>query len=120
ASRLTRIDERPIPADPAEIRAFLVVRNEAQRLPAVLQHHRKFGVSRFFVIDNDSTDDTVGFLGTQPDVHLFSTCQSYAASNYGLAWVNALLDQYGSGHWTLTIDADELLIYPHYERDMLQ
>ena len=32
-----------------------------------------------------------------------------------VAYLNALLDAYGAGHWSLTVDADELFIYPHYE-----
>jgi hypothetical protein len=32
-----------------------------------------------------------------------------------MAWLNPLLDQYGDRHWTVTIDADELLIYPGFE-----
>lgn len=113
---MKRLDSRPIPDKVEEIRAFLVVRNEALRLPSTLQHHRAIGVNRFFVLDNGSTDGTLDFLATEPDVHLFSTEASYAASHYGVVWTNALLDAYGTGHWTLTIDADELFIYPHYEQ----
>jgi hypothetical protein len=34
----------------------------------------------------------------------------------GLDWVNAVLDTYADGHWVLTLDADELFIYPRYEQ----
>jgi glycosyltransferase involved in cell wall biosynthesis len=112
---LQRLDQRPIPDGIGEIRAFLVVRNEALRLPDNLRHHRALGISRFFVVDNGSTDDTLDFLLAQPDVHLFSTQESFAASGFGISWINGLLDAYGDGHWTLTVDADELLIYPGFE-----
>jgi hypothetical protein len=36
----------------------MVVRNEALRLPFMLQHYFERGVDRIFVFDNDSTDDT--------------------------------------------------------------
>lgn len=42
--------------------------------------------------------------------------QSYAESNYGAAWTNELLNAFGNGYWTLTIDADEQFIFPHFER----
>lgn len=113
--KLRRMDGRGIPTRHNEIRAFLVVRNEALRLAATLRHHREIGVDRFFVIDNGSTDGTLDLISSEPDVHLFSTTDSYAASDHGLAWTNALLDQFGTGHWALTIDADELFIYPNYE-----
>ncbi len=113
---MQRIDTKPIPDDKSEIRVFLVVRNEALRLPSTLRHHRALGADRFFVIDNGSTDKTLDYLAAQPDVHIFSTAERYSLSHYGVAWVNRLLDAFGTGHWTLTIDADEQFIYPHYEQ----
>ena len=112
---LKRLDSRPIPDGAGEIRAFLVVRNEALRLPATLQHHREIGVDRFFVIDNGSTDGTRDLVNAAPDAHLFATAASFADSNYGLTWTNGLLDEFAADHWALTIDADELFIYPHHE-----
>ena len=112
---MKRVDAREIPHETNEIRGFLVVRNETLRLPSTLRHHRSLGVSRFFALDNGSTDGTLDYLCGEPDVHVFSTDSSYAESNYGVAWTNELLDAFGNGHWTLTIDADEQFIFPHYE-----
>jgi glycosyltransferase involved in cell wall biosynthesis len=112
---LQRIDSHPIYDAPDEIRAFLTVRNEALRLPSTLRHHRALGVHRFFVVDNGSTDGTLDLLANETDVHVFTTAESYAGSHWGVAWMNAMLDAFGDGHWTLTIDADEQFIYPHYE-----
>jgi hypothetical protein len=112
---IKRLDDRPIPKTRDEIRAFMVVRNEALRLPATLRHHRALGVHRFFVLDNGSSDGTLDLLANEPNVHVFSTAESYAASHWGVTWTNALLDAFGDGYWTLTIDADEHFIYPHYE-----
>lgn len=114
-THMKRLDARPIPDGGEEIRAFLVVRNETLRLPSTLRHHRALGVGRFFVLDNGSNDGTLDYLAGEPDVHVFSTSQRYSESNYGVDWTNDLLDAFGTGHWTLTIDADEQLIYPHYE-----
>jgi glycosyltransferase involved in cell wall biosynthesis len=112
---MKRIDSRPVPKAKDEIRAFLVVRNEMLRLPSTLRHHRLLGVHRFFAVDNGSTDGTLDYLASEPDVHVFSTTESYAQSVYGVTWANDLLDKFGTGHWTLTIDADEQFIYPHFE-----
>lgn len=112
---MQRLDDRPIPSTGGEVRAFLVVRNEALRLPDNLNYHRALGVSRFFVVDNGSSDGTVEFLLAQPDVHLFSTQASFGASKFGMDWINPLLDAHGDGYWTLTIDADELLAFPGFE-----
>ncbi len=99
-----------------EILCFLSVRNEALRIPQVLDHHRRMGISRFFVVDNQSNDGTADFLAAQPDVHLYSAAGSYAESRFGIDWLHPLLDEFGNGHWILTIDADELFVYPHCER----
>ena len=112
---LDRIDSHPIYDSSEEIRAFMTVRNEALRLPSTLRHHRALGVHRFFVVDNGSTDGTLDLLANEADVHVFTTADSYAGSHWGVHWMNAMLDAFGDGHWTLTIDADEQFIYPHYE-----
>jgi hypothetical protein len=93
----------------------MVVRNEAERLPYFLAHHRGLGVQHFLIVDNGSTDQTAVYLRDQPDVSLWSTAGSYKQSRFGLDWTNWLLLRYGHGRWCLTLDADELLVYPHWE-----
>ncbi|AMN40066.1 glycosyltransferase family 2 protein [Rhodoplanes sp. Z2-YC6860] len=107
---LTRIDGRPIPDNRDEVRAFLVTWNDALRLQSVLDHYRQIGVSRFFVADLGSTDGTLEHLTAASDVHVFK-----ATGDDSLAWLNTLLDAHGAGHWTVTVDSSELLVYPHYE-----
>jgi glycosyltransferase involved in cell wall biosynthesis len=99
---------------------FLAVRNEALRLPAVLAHHRRAGIDRFFVVDNGSTDGTTEFLAEQADVALYTAEGSYAQSRYGLDWLHPLLDDCATGHWALTIDADELFVHPGCEESDLR
>ena len=41
---------------------FMCVRNEMGRLPFALEYYRRLGAARFFIVDNDSTDDTAAFL----------------------------------------------------------
>jgi hypothetical protein len=107
---LTRIDGRPIPDNRHEVRAFLVTFNDSLRLQSALTHHRQLGVDRFFVADGGSTDGTLDQLTAAPDVHVFA-----ATGDDGLAGLNTLLNAYGPGHWTLTVDVSELFVYPHYE-----
>jgi glycosyltransferase involved in cell wall biosynthesis len=114
--RLTKLDGRPTPLASDEIIALTCVRNEVLRLPSFLEHHRKLGIGRFFVVDNGSEDGTTELLLAQPDVHIFATEESYAASSCGTAWINDLASRFGVGHWVLTVDADELFVYPDYER----
>lgn len=116
---LVRLDTRPVIDKPEEIRAFMPVRNELLRLPSTLDHYRKIGVTRFFVVDNGSTDGSKEFLLAQPDCHVFVTHDSFSESNCSVEWLNALLNEYGANRWCLTVDADEWFIYPGYERKTL-
>ncbi len=111
-----RVDQHHLPAAAGEVRAFLLVRNERLRLPWLLDYYRALRVDRFLVLDNGSDDGTLEWLLAQgPDVHLFETGASFAASCAGMRWINRLLDEHGSGAWCLTVDADEVLVYPHCE-----
>ncbi|WP_323716747.1 glycosyltransferase family 2 protein [Paracoccus aminovorans] len=102
-----------------DILGFATLRNEMQRLPEFLAHHRKLGVAHFLVVDNASTDGSAEFLRAQPDVSIWSTAASYRDSRFGLDWMGALLLRHGHGHWCLCVDADELLVYPHCDtRDL--
>lgn len=98
-----------------DILVFATMRNEDQRLPYFLEHYRRLGVAHFLIVDNDSTDGTQALLTGQPDVSVWSTRHGYKQSRFGMDWMNWLLLRHGHGHWTLTVDADELLIYPHWE-----
>ena len=111
---------RPYQNRTSEIRqdailAFATVRNEIVRLPFFLSHYRALGVDHFLFVDNGSDDGTLDYLADQPDVSVWRTDHSYRLSRFGVDWLGWLLWQYGHGHWCLTVDADELLVYPHCE-----
>lgn len=98
-----------------ECRAIIVGRNEVHRLPWLLQYYRKLGIARFFVVDNDSEDNSLEFLRQQKDCHVFSTKESFAAAGFGTVWQRWILSQYGESHWWLIADTDEMLVYPDSE-----
>lgn len=100
---------------PGSILLFCTLRNEALRLPFFLEHYRRLGVDHFLFVDNDSDDGGRDLLVEQRDVSLWHTASSYRASRFGMDWLQALLIRHGHGHWCLTVDADELLVYPHHE-----
>lgn len=111
-----RLDGDSVPERPGEIRACMVVRNEALRLASVMDHHRALGVDRFLVIDDGSTDGTLELLAVRPDVHILRGEGSHLDAGCGVAWINAALDAFCDGHWVLTVDADELFVFPGCER----
>lgn len=98
-----------------DILCFATVRNEAERLPFFLDHHRGLGVAHFLIVDNASEDGTCALLAAQPDVSLWRSGHSYRLSRFGMDWLTWLMIRYGHGHWCLTLDADELLVYPHHD-----
>jgi glycosyltransferase involved in cell wall biosynthesis len=117
---MRRIDNNNVDIKESEIIAFSCVRNEILRLPYFIEYHRELGVDRFIFIDNGSTDGTTDFLLAQNDSNVFYTEESYAGSNCGVDWINELLSDFGHNHWVLTLDSDELLIYPMCESINLQ
>lgn len=100
---------------PGDILCFSTVRNEALRLPHFLEHHRRLGVRHFLIVENASDDGTREYLAAQADVSLWTTPRSYKLSRFGVDWLTWLQMRYGHGHWCLTLDADECLIYPYHD-----
>jgi len=113
---LTKTDPHQVPNSPKEIRLFATVRNEDLRLPYFFQYYKEIGVDRFFVVDNDSTDETLPLLLSQDSTHVFRTNESYQKAHYGHSWITSLLEVYGRNHWCIVVDADEIFCYPHYEK----
>ncbi|MFY2824114.1 glycosyltransferase family 2 protein [Ruegeria sp. MALMAid1280] len=118
--QLTCLNDLTARIRPGAILAFTTLRNEIARLPWFFRHYRALGVDHFLIVDNDSDDGSVEFLRDQPVVSLWQTPASYRAARYGLDWLTWLQMRYGSGHWTLMVDADELLIYPEHDSKSLQ
>ena len=116
---LERRDTRPMDFGRRALLACVVVRNEALRLPFLLEYYRRLGVDRFLFVDNGSADGTLEFLLAQPDVHVWSTSFSFNQANFGSAWFEVLLSTYGVGHWCVMVDADELLVFPGCEEQAL-
>jgi len=117
---MERLDRHDFNINNDEILAFSTIRNEILRLPWFLQFYRNLGISRFFIVDNGSADGSTEYLLSQNNVHLFYTTESYADANVGMNWMNSLLVTYAPGKWTLTIDADELFIFPGFENVSLK
>ncbi len=99
----------------SDILLFATVRNETWRLPYFLDYYRRSGVGHFIFVDNGSTDGLQDLLKQQDDCSCWYTEASYKSANFGMHWLNALLRRHGTGHWCITCDPDEFLVYPYCE-----
>ncbi len=113
ASReLELIKGRP-PLRRDDIALVTMVRNEAIRLPAFLNHYRDLGVDSFVFIDNDSTDETRKILSEAADVEIWRA-RDFKKKNLLLtALIRSLTHAYEN--WVVVADADEFLVYDGME-----
>lgn len=112
--QLQPVRNRTAAIRPGAVLCFATLRDEMLRLPGFLRHYRELGVDHFLLVVHDSSDGTLDLLQQQPDVSLWRSGGSYRDTRFGMDWLGWLLARYGHGHWCLTVDADELLIYPHW------
>jgi hypothetical protein len=98
-----------------DILLFCTIRNESERIDWFLHHYRRIGVQHFIFIDNGSTDGTRETILAQPDTTVYATNASYKQSRFGMDWITWLMLRHANRHWCIVADADELLIYPHWE-----
>lgn len=96
-----------------------VVLNEIERIHLFLDHYRKIGIKKFAIVDNGSTDGTIDYLRKQKDVELFQTKDQFE-SKVKVGWINRIISYYGTAHWFLVVDADELLVWQGVEQRSIQ
>jgi hypothetical protein len=104
------------PLFPDDFPLICVLRNEAMRLPLFFDHYKNLGVTRFIMIDNDSDDGSRDILLSEPSADIFFTSISFSEGQNGLYWANSVAHALCDGHWTLRVDADELLVYDGMDR----
>jgi hypothetical protein len=112
ARELAPVADRTSAIRPGDILLFSTLRNERIRLPWFLRYYRGLGIGHFLIVDNASDDGSREWLADQRDVSLWTTAASYKRARFGADWLNWLARRHGHGHWCLTVDVDEFLIYP--------
>jgi hypothetical protein len=116
---LSLVDDKTARIGPRSVLLVTCLRNEKFRMPAFVEHYRRLGVDHFLLIDNGSSDGLREWAADQTDVSVWYTEASYKRANFGMLWCNDLLYRYGTGRWCVTVDPDELLVYPNCEtRDL--
>ncbi len=111
--QLTSVVNRLKSAAPDAVLLFSTLRNEMPRLAYFLAYYRKLGVSHFCFVDNDSSDGGREYLAAQKDCSVWRASGSYRDANFGMDWLNFLLNRNAADRWTLVVDTDEFLVYSH-------
>lgn len=96
-----------------EVLLFSIMRNESDRLPYFIEYYQKMGIDHFYLLDNNSTDNTFQFISGNPRISAFKTKDNYRNHWY---WMENMLETYGKNHWCIVVDIDELLSYPNADR----
>jgi hypothetical protein len=96
---------------PRDLCLFACVKDDQRFLPRFLDHYRRRGVTRFFLIDDHSDPPLRGALDA-PDVHVFVPKVGTFLTAKGL-WLETLMKAHlAIGAWALTVDADEFVDLP--------
>ncbi len=117
---LRRVVDRTSAIRPGDVLLFSTLRNEAVRLPYFLDYYRRIGVAHFLVVDNASDDGSRELLAGEADVSVWTTGASYKRARFGADWMTWLQRRYAHGHWSITVDADEFLVYPYCDTRPIQ
>ncbi len=94
-----------------ELAVVFVTHNNMRFIPSFLAHYRSLGKVRFICVDDQSTDQTVELLLSQPDVDIYSSNVRFKDASRGKIWREMLFAYYGHGRWYLSIDSDEYFVY---------
>ena len=108
-----------LPSTPARLPCVVLTHNEAPILAEFLNHYRRLGVDRFYVVDDRSTDGSHEMLRAQPDVTIYAPVEGSTYARDKRHWRSHVLDTHCAGEWVVVPDVDEHLVYPDCEtRDL--
>lgn len=103
----------------SDIVMICVLKNDLTKIQNYIYHHRKIGVDKFVILDNNSSDGTKEWLLEQDDVFLLNTEDEYTTCRRE-AWINRIIAFIGMNRWYLVLDSDELLVYNDYENQNIR
>ena len=95
-----------------ELVVLCLVRNGLHYVEGFVAHYLSLGAKHLVFLDNGSSDGTVEALAGYGDgVTVLRTTLPYR--RYMLAMKLYLIERFGRGRWTLSVDIDELFDYPY-------
>ena len=99
-----------IPYGRDELVVLVLARNAKDYLGSFVEHYVSLGARHVVFLDNGSTDGTVEALKGYDGVTVLRSGLPYKTHN--VAFKRYLIERFGQGRWTLSVDVDELFDYP--------
>jgi hypothetical protein len=97
--------------DADELVVLVLERNGLAYVDMFVDHYSSLGAKHIVFLDNCSTDGTVQALRAYENVTVLQTGLPY--KRYNVAMKRYLIERFGQGRWTLSVDIDELFEYPY-------
>lgn len=94
-----------------ELIVLCLVRDGRPHVRSFVEHYASMGAKHLVFLDNGSTDGTVEALRTYDDVTVLRSNLPF--KRYQMLMKQYLIERFGRGRWTLSVDMDELFDYPY-------
>jgi hypothetical protein len=94
-----------------ELVVLCLVRNGRPYVSSFVEHYSSMGVKHMVFLDNGSTDGTVEALKSYDNVTVLQSMLPF--KRYQMLMKQYLIERFGRGRWTLSVDMDELFDYPY-------
>ena len=100
-----------VPYAEDELVVLVQVRNGRPYVRSFVEHYFSLGAKHIVFLDNGSTDGTVEALKNYESVTVLRS--GLPNKRYHVAMKRYLIERFGRGRWTLSVDIDELFEYPY-------
>lgn len=87
----------------------VIIKNEAPYILEWIEYHRLIGVSRFYVYDNDSTDNIENILKSYIDSGVVVLTKIHGTGQQLIAYNDAVKKSKNEVQWLAVLDADEFI-----------
>ncbi len=94
-----------------ELVVLCLVRNGRPYVRSFVEHYSSMGAKHMVFLDNGSTDGTVEALKSYDNVTVLRSGLPF--KRYQMLMKRYLIERFGRGRWTLSVDMDELFDYPY-------
>ena len=96
-----------------ELVVLVLLRNGRPYIKPFVEHYFSLGVKHIVFLDNGSTDGTIEALKAYDDQNVTVLRTGVPYKRYNVAFKRYLVERFGQGRWTLSVDIDELFEYPY-------